>query len=119
MGNDLEKGAISAFRTWKEGRMAEIKRREQELAALLKAAVPQSFSVWLAEAGETVIENLLEYGLSSRKYRREYDGVIYGYTDLNEFEQRFEELKVAWHGVVGIDIIWDGDYRFEVTFTVF
>ena len=98
--------------------LEQIKKREEALAAKLQMAVPDTFSEWLGEAGDLVIENLIEFGFASRKYRRaEDDGQIYGYTDLDEFEQRFKQLEAAWSGAVSISISWDERYRFEITFT--
>lgn len=119
MSANMEAAAISRLREWKEVQMAGIKQREEALVAQLRAVVPESFNTWLNEDGESVIANLLKYGAASRKYRRGKDeGRPYGYTDLEEFERRFNELKAAWNGVANIKISWDGDYRFEVNFTV-
>lgn len=116
MSSKLKAGAITELRAEVERQIEKNKRLSGDLASHLCSVVPSSFSVWLDEAGGKIIENLLEYGIASRKYRRN-EGSSYGYEDLNEFEKRFEELRIAWKGVVGIDISWDGDYRFEITFT--
>lgn len=117
MSSNLEAAAISKFRAYREEQFVALKQRKDTLAAQLQAVVPESFKKWLVEAGGQVIENLFEYGSASHKYRRDgNDGLIHGYTDLNEFERRFNELKAAWSGAVDISINWDGDYRFEVIF---
>ncbi|MEK7211741.1 MAG: hypothetical protein AAB731_03845 [Patescibacteria group bacterium] len=60
----------------------------------------------------------MEYGHASRKYRCDgHDPKTYGYTYLNEFANRFNQLASAWNSVVQIDILWDGDYRIEVHFS--
>jgi hypothetical protein len=115
----LEPAAISKLRTWKAEQLAEIKKREDALAAELRAAVPDSFSVWLEEDGDRIIEDLFEKGRSRARYSRvEIADPDYGYTDLKEFKQRFRSLKTAWAGIIKISTWWDGDDRFAVTFTV-
>ncbi|MFA6533883.1 MAG: hypothetical protein WCT37_01785 [Patescibacteria group bacterium] len=119
MSKDLKAGAIAELRTWAQEQKAEIARREKSLTALLIAVVPKNLDLWLEEGGETVIKNLLEYGTASRKYRDDDDDKrSYSYTNLKDFEKRFQRLQVAWAGIVNIKIDWDGTYRFEVSFAV-
>ncbi len=117
MSEKLEPGAISRLRAWKEEETVKIKQRKDALGVQLRMAVPVSFSRWLGEAGLSVIEDLIEYGRASRKYRRsDADGRLYGFTDLSEFLRRFKELEVAWKEVVRVSTNWDGTDRFEVYF---
>lgn len=111
-----EAAAVSRLRARTAAQMAEIKSQEEALSAQLLAAIPKSLSRWSGEAGDMLIQDLLKYGFSGQKYRRD-EGSTYGYTNLKEFERRFKELRVAWDGIVNIHIAWDGDYRFQVTFT--
>ena len=116
MSSKVETAAITKLRSWIKDFNTEKQKRETALAAQLVKAIPGSLRAWREECGSIIVENLLEYGAASRKYRRD-EGGIYGFTSLKEFERRFEELRTAWEGVVEISISWDGDYRFEATFT--
>jgi hypothetical protein len=115
--NVLKPAAISGLRKWRGCLLSGIKMREDELAAQLRAAVPKSLARWI-EAETSLIPNLLEYGHASRKYRQDKsEGQDCGYTDIEEFEQRFEKLQDAWKGIVKIKIFWEDDYhRFEIFF---
>ncbi|MFA5413844.1 MAG: hypothetical protein WC348_04930 [Patescibacteria group bacterium] len=114
----LEFWVISHLREWGEAQLTEIKNREEKVAAKLRAAIPESFAKWREEASDSIISNLIQFGRSSRKYRRdEGEGRTYGYTDLEEFGRRFKQLQAAWSSVVRIKIIWEDDYRFEIFFT--
>lgn len=118
MSEAIEQGAIFKLRKWEKEQLVEAKRRKDELVDQLLALVPESFGDWKAEAGEHVIRNLLEYGLTTNKYRQDLnDPTSYGYTDLKEFARRFKQLKKAWKGIVEIKISWDGTERFEAFFT--
>lgn len=116
MSANLQPAAVSSLMAWKKEQLVETKRREEVLAAWLRAVVPENLHKWLKE--DTVVENLVEYGRSSRKYCRDgHDGDSYGYTDIKEFARRLKKLaKTSWKGVVTISIGWDGDYRFEAYF---
>lgn len=106
---------MTSLQAWRDEQAEEITRREREVEQRLGHVIPKSFDEWYSESGFMVVKNLIEYGMASPKYRRD-EGEIYGYTDLEEFARRFDELRAVWEGVVGISISWDGDYRFEVTF---
>lgn len=114
----LRRSAILELKAWREARLAEIKKREDELADELRAAIPESFAKWREECSPILIPGLIKHGTVSRKYRRgEGEGQVYGYTDLEEFARRFDKLKEAWSGVVHIRIFWEEDHRFEIFFT--
>lgn len=104
------------LREWRKQMNAAFKKMEEDTAAELRRVVPENMKIWLENSGEGVIKDLLEHGVASRKYRAD-SGEEHGFTDLKEFEQRFDGLRAAWSGVVGLSIDWDGTHRFEVEFT--
>ncbi|MCA9364512.1 MAG: hypothetical protein KC736_01330 [Candidatus Moranbacteria bacterium] len=116
MDTNIVPRALSQFRELKRKRFAKIGKREYELATQLRSVVPENLVKWIDEESQLFL-HLFEYGSCVRKYYVDR-GDTYDHTDLNEFSQRFEKLRIVWEEVISIDSSWHGDYRFIITITV-
>ncbi|MFA5022247.1 MAG: hypothetical protein WC508_04180 [Patescibacteria group bacterium] len=110
---NLKPGEIAGYLDWKQSQLNAIKTKGNELAQKLLATVPEALKVLFGN--DPIIENLLEFGLSERKYRKS-DGPDYGFTNLTIFERRLRALGVTWKGIVQIDIE-RSDGRLDVIFS--
>jgi hypothetical protein len=109
----IKPAAISQLRQDEARLKVLVKELKEALTAQLYSVVPASLKKW-ADEECFVIRDLLEHGHAGRKY---YDDdqskESFGFTSLQEFGERFEDLQKAWAGIVDIVVSGDGD-RMEV-----
>lgn len=117
MSERLESAAISVFVSWRTKYLEEIIKRKEMLASQLRAVVPESLRTWFGIVGNTLIAQLLMPARFTCEYWDDAEvGITYGYVDIDELCQSFDQLRTAWEGVVDIKIHREGEGKITVTF---
>lgn len=112
-------GGIGRSITQRTGLLTELQQKlrmlaehDEELKKHLLKTAPPKWRDFIDE--EDVLGNLFAYGRLSRKIPYGTNG----FKDLTDVTRKVSPLQKAWEGTVNIAVSGDGDYRFELWFTV-